>query len=113
MSVIKVAGNLYHTIIQCQLYRLIRALDLHHSSQGWAIVRHHLNPYLSQADVLNVPLRDVWMRPQIRYKSFIRMKLDSLYRDVSFSPMCEGEPLLIFTLVLIHNDTKRFADGIG
>ncbi|KAJ2901923.1 hypothetical protein GGI21_004625, partial [Coemansia aciculifera] len=30
----------YHTLIQCQLHRLVRALQLHYQGDGWAVVRN-------------------------------------------------------------------------
>ncbi|KAF8942470.1 hypothetical protein BGZ52_012558, partial [Haplosporangium bisporale] len=42
---------LYHSLIQMHLHRLIRALDLHYSGQGWLIVRTKLEHYLKPGDI--------------------------------------------------------------
>ncbi|OMH81882.1 hypothetical protein AX774_g4656 [Zancudomyces culisetae] len=74
----------YHTMIQCQMYRLVRALDLHYCGTGWSIVRKNLEKYavLPEAGG-NKPhqLLDNWYSQRVNLKCFIKMKLDSLYRD--------------------------------
>ncbi|PVU99638.1 hypothetical protein BB559_000543 [Furculomyces boomerangus] len=67
----------YHTLIQCQLHRLVRALRLHYCGSGWAVVREVLNKHVPE----NHPLLKSWLSPKIDMKCFVSMKLDSLYRD--------------------------------
>ncbi|KAJ1920793.1 hypothetical protein H4219_001029 [Mycoemilia scoparia] len=67
----------YHTLIQCQLHRLIRALDLHYSGKGWEIVRNAVKRRIPETD----PLFKAWAQPEFDLKCFITMKVDGLYRD--------------------------------
>ncbi|KAF9960601.1 hypothetical protein BGZ72_006501 [Mortierella alpina] len=71
-------AHTYHTLIQMNLHRLIRALDLHYSGQGWSIVRTKLESYFKPGDLGH----DLWLTSETcRWKSFIRMKLEELYAD--------------------------------
>ncbi|KAJ2848551.1 hypothetical protein IWW36_003234 [Coemansia brasiliensis] len=67
----------YHTLIQCQIHRLVRALDLHYQGNGWAIVRESFEQRVPS----DHPLRSAWYQDTFDLKCFIIMKLDGLYRD--------------------------------
>ncbi|KAJ2794091.1 hypothetical protein H4R20_006340, partial [Coemansia guatemalensis] len=67
----------YHALVQCQLHRLIRALDLHYHGDGWAIVRKSFEQRVPKEH----PLRHAWYQASFDFKCFITMKLDGLYRD--------------------------------
>ncbi|PIA14897.1 hypothetical protein COEREDRAFT_45656 [Coemansia reversa NRRL 1564] len=67
----------YHTLVQCQLHRLIRALDLHYHGDGWDIVRKSFEQRVSK----DHPLHHVWYQASFDFKCFISMKLGGLYRD--------------------------------
>ncbi|KAJ2561846.1 hypothetical protein GGH12_003642 [Coemansia sp. RSA 1822] len=67
----------YHTLIQCQLHRLVRALGLHYHGNGWAIVRQSFEQRVPS----DHPLRQAWYQESFDLKCFITMKLDGLYRD--------------------------------
>ncbi|PVU86627.1 hypothetical protein BB561_006635 [Smittium simulii] len=72
----------YHAMIQCNMYRLIRALDLHYSRIGWGIVRNSIEKSVPSIDH---PLLKYWYSPTIDLKCFMSMKLDSLYRDYLYA----------------------------
>ncbi|PVV02397.1 hypothetical protein BB560_003150 [Smittium megazygosporum] len=72
----------YHTMIQCNLYRLVRALDLHYSGIGWDIVRQSFEKIVP--DPKN-PLRKYWYQPKVNLKCFMLMKLDDLYRHYIYN----------------------------
>ncbi|KAJ2161472.1 hypothetical protein GGF46_001411 [Coemansia sp. RSA 552] len=76
-SMYEVYDLAYHTLIQCQLHRLVRALDLHYCGGGWAIVRKSFEERVPAED----PLRVAWYQSEFDLKCFITMKLDGLYRD--------------------------------
>ncbi|KAJ1933903.1 hypothetical protein FBU59_005873, partial [Linderina macrospora] len=67
----------YHTLIQCQTHRLVRALELHYQGNGWAVVREEFEKRVPE----HHPLRDTWYQDSFDLKCFITMKLDGLYRD--------------------------------
>ncbi|KAJ2731654.1 hypothetical protein H4R23_003027 [Coemansia sp. Cherry 401B] len=67
----------YHTLIQCQLHRLVRALGLHYQGNGWEIVRRSFEQRVPSVH----PLRAAWYQETFDLKCFITMKLDGLYRD--------------------------------
>ncbi|KAJ1725293.1 hypothetical protein LPJ53_000520 [Coemansia erecta] len=67
----------YHTLVQCQLHRLVRALDLHYYGSGWAVVRESFENRVPETH----PLRLAWYQATFDLKCFITMKLDGLYRD--------------------------------
>ncbi|KAJ1840811.1 hypothetical protein LPJ73_006319, partial [Coemansia sp. RSA 2703] len=46
----------YHTLVQCQLHRLVRALDLHYCGSGWAVVRQSFERRVPETH----PLRIAW-----------------------------------------------------
>ncbi|KAJ1665952.1 hypothetical protein IW140_002878 [Coemansia sp. RSA 1813] len=72
----------YHTLIQCHINRLVRALGLHYSGSGWAIVREEL----ARAAPADSELYAAWMESStVRLKSFIAMKLGGLYRDYLYT----------------------------
>ncbi|KAJ2718207.1 hypothetical protein GGI07_005851, partial [Coemansia sp. Benny D115] len=71
----------YHTLIQCQLHRLVRALDLHYSGGGWAIVREAFEKRVPETH----PLYTAWYQDSFDLKCFITMKLDGLYRDYVYT----------------------------
>ncbi|KAF9369252.1 hypothetical protein CPB97_003748 [Podila verticillata] len=86
-------AKLYHSLIQMQLHRLIRALDLHYSGQGWLIVRTKLEHYFKPGDIGH----ELWLSSETcKWKCFIRMKMNELYnnyiyRDVPNILLYEGE----------------------
>ncbi|KAJ1894680.1 hypothetical protein LPJ66_005041 [Kickxella alabastrina] len=67
----------YHTLVQCQLHRLVRALDLHYCGSGWKIVRESFERHVPESH----PLRSTWYQETFDLKCFVTMKLDGLYRD--------------------------------
>ncbi|KAJ2856464.1 hypothetical protein GGI22_003810 [Coemansia erecta] len=76
-SMYEVYDLAYHTLIQCQLHRLVRALKLHYQGNGWAIVRKAFEQRVPEAH----PLRCAWYQESFDLKCFITMKVDGLYRD--------------------------------
>ncbi|CAG8702241.1 6530_t:CDS:2 [Dentiscutata erythropus] len=81
-DLVEVYTLLYHTLILCHIYRLIRALNLHYSGVGWKIVREHLSEIIPR----NHLLWKLWLEDKVtKMKCFVRMKYEKLYRDVSFS----------------------------
>ncbi|ORX86158.1 hypothetical protein K493DRAFT_291346 [Basidiobolus meristosporus CBS 931.73] len=80
----------YHTMFNCHLYRLIHALDLHYSGEGWKIVRENLCSLIPKDSFLY----DLWLRkPEVDLKSFILMKLGGLYRDYVY---CKVPNILLY-----------------
>ncbi|KAJ1907481.1 hypothetical protein LPJ81_000734 [Coemansia sp. IMI 209127] len=72
----------YHTLIQCQINRLVRALGLHYSGRGWAIVREEL----ARAVPADSDLYAAWMGSRsVNLKCFISMKLGGMYRDYLYT----------------------------
>ncbi|KAG0245107.1 IucC family-domain-containing protein [Mortierella sp. GBAus27b] len=68
--------RLYHALIQMHLHRLIRALDLHYSGEGWSILRTKLEHYLKPGDFGH----ELWLSSETcQWKCFIRMKMEDLY----------------------------------
>ncbi|KAJ2054832.1 hypothetical protein GGH13_008065 [Coemansia sp. S155-1] len=76
-SMYEVYDLAYHTLVQCQLHRLVRALQLHYQGNGWAIVRKSFERRVPASH----PLRKAWYQESFDLKCFITMKLDGLYRD--------------------------------
>lgn len=75
--------RLYHTLIHSHLHRLIRVLGFHHNGRGWELVRESLEARVPR----DCSLWDAWLDPRritVMGKCFLRMKLEGLYRDVSF-----------------------------
>ncbi|KDQ10367.1 hypothetical protein BOTBODRAFT_190525 [Botryobasidium botryosum FD-172 SS1] len=67
-----------HTLVQCHLHPLIRALGLHHSGIGWHIVRQAFRKHCPKD---HEPYT-LWMRCSwISMKSPLRMKFDETYYD--------------------------------
>ncbi|KAJ2547285.1 hypothetical protein EV175_005283 [Coemansia sp. RSA 1933] len=84
----------YHTLIQCQINRLIRALDLHYSGRGWAIVRDEL----ARAVPADSALYAAWMgSSSVRLKAFVSMKLGGLYRNCLYTTVPN---------ILLYNDDQ-------
>ena len=50
--------KVFHTVIQNQLHRLVRALDLHDNGEGWAVIRQHVMRYVPLA-----PTKEIWSGP--------------------------------------------------
>ncbi|KAF9104344.1 hypothetical protein BGX27_010129 [Mortierella sp. AM989] len=72
---------LYHTLIQMNFHRLIRALDLHYCGRGWSIVRTKLGQYLKPGDIGH----KLWLASETcQWKCFIGMKLNELNGDCIF-----------------------------
>ncbi|KAJ1677464.1 hypothetical protein EV182_006119 [Spiromyces aspiralis] len=80
-SMYEVYDLAFHTLIQCHLHRLVRALDLHYNGQGWGIVRGAFCRYVPARD----PLHKAWWQDKFDLKCFIRMKVDGLYRDYIYN----------------------------
>lgn len=110
----QVYKGFYHTVILCHLYRLIRALDLHHSGIGWQIIRRHLSEMIPRDNVLQ---KLFFEEAKFQIKCFLRMKCDGLYRDVSkflwkqscyFYLYLKIQPLMILYLkfIAIHISGK-------
>ncbi|KAJ2854137.1 hypothetical protein J3B02_002819, partial [Coemansia erecta] len=76
-------GIAYHTLIQCQLHRLVRALGLHYCGSGWQIVREEFSRLVPCSE----PLWKHWMKEQVPLKSFVSMKLGGLYRSYIYYPV--------------------------
>ncbi|KAJ1959638.1 hypothetical protein GGI12_004237 [Dipsacomyces acuminosporus] len=66
----------YHTLVQCQLHRLVRALNLHYRGDGWAVVREEFEKRVPESH----PLRTAWYQETFDLKCFVVMKLSGLYR---------------------------------
>ncbi|RKP40203.1 IucC family-domain-containing protein, partial [Dimargaris cristalligena] len=72
----------YHSIVQMNLHRLIRALGLHYNGMGWAIVRRHMRKIIPRQS----ELYRLWLEsPTVDYKCFVTMKIDGLYRDYLYT----------------------------
>ncbi|KAI8319313.1 hypothetical protein GQ54DRAFT_293046 [Martensiomyces pterosporus] len=67
----------YHTLIQCQVHRLVRALGLHYHGDGWAVVREEFEQRVPKSH----PLHSAWHQECFDLKCFVIMKLGGLYRD--------------------------------
>ncbi|KAJ1652545.1 hypothetical protein IWQ61_007142 [Dispira simplex] len=68
----------YHTLVQMNLHRLIRALDLHYNGKGWVLVNRLMHDMIPKES----DLYQLWlMETRVHYKCFMTMKLDGLYRD--------------------------------
>ncbi|KAJ2744172.1 hypothetical protein GGI20_003173 [Coemansia sp. BCRC 34301] len=80
-SMYEVFDLAYHTLVQCQLHRLVRALRLHYHGDGWAIVRNSFEKRVPASH----PLRQAWYQESFDLKCFITMKLDGLYRDYIYT----------------------------
>ncbi|KAF9209406.1 hypothetical protein BGZ59_010141 [Podila verticillata] len=80
---------------QMRLHRLIRALDLHYSGQGWLIVRTKLEHYFKPGDIGH----ELWLSSETcKWKCFIRMKMKELYRDFIYRDVPN---------ILLYNDEGR------
>ncbi|KAI9232357.1 MAG: IucC family-domain-containing protein [Podila humilis] len=81
--------------IMMRLHRLIRALDLHYSGQGWLIVRTKLEHYFKPGDIGH----ELWLSSETcKWKCFIRMKMKELYRDFIYRDVPN---------ILLYNDEGR------
>ncbi|KAJ2558372.1 hypothetical protein EV175_000819 [Coemansia sp. RSA 1933] len=80
-SMYEVYDLAYHTLIQTQLHRLVRALRLHYQGNGWAIVRQAFEQRVPESH----PLRCAWYQATFDLKCFITMKVDGLYRDYVYT----------------------------
>ena len=68
----------YHTLVFCQLQALVRGLKLHDTGFGWQIVRHAFKKHCRPES----ELYDKWLgHGWVWMKSFMKMKMDGLYRD--------------------------------
>ncbi|KAI9505612.1 IucC family-domain-containing protein [Coemansia spiralis] len=76
-SMYEVYDLAYHTLVQCQLHRLVRALKLHYKGNGWAIVRKAFEQRVPESH----SLRSTWYQESFDLKCFVTMKVDGLYRD--------------------------------
>jgi siderophore synthetase component len=69
----------FHSGIQQHIHRLVRALGLHYDASGWNIVRKNLCPLIEGTE-----LTQFWFKPTIDVKCLFSMRMEGLYRDVSF-----------------------------
>ena len=77
------AKKLYHTLVHNHLQRLARVLRLHGNGSAWAVVREHLTREIPRGSWL----WSAWMDDAVRSvsgKCLVRMKLEGVYREVSF-----------------------------
>jgi len=82
----EVWSKAHHTIFQNNLGQLLFALRLE-SEGGWAIIREEMSKVLQpHKDVTARKLVDFFLRNNMSFKCFIRMKLEGKYRDVGFPP---------------------------
>jgi siderophore synthetase component len=87
----------HHTIFQSHLGTLLYALHLEHEG-GWAMVREEMTEILSHdGGETGRKLLEFFLRPNMPFKCFIRMKLEGKYRDVGAFPW--SRCLLTFTIV--------------
>lgn len=72
----------YHTLVHNHLQRLIRLMGLHYDGRGYAMLRRHLGAIIPA----DHGLWKIWLGEEGRLvsgKCLMRMRLQSLYRDVS------------------------------
>lgn len=75
---------LHHTLFNNNINHLIQSLGLHRNG-GWAIVREELNKVINASPVgPRKELLEYLSKDQVHLKCFLKMKLEGLYRDVSF-----------------------------
>lgn len=75
---------LHHTLFNNNINHLIQSLGLHRNG-GWAIVREELNKVIDGSPVgPRKELLEYLSKDQVHLKCFLKMKLEGLYRDVSF-----------------------------
>jgi len=73
----------YHTLIFCHLHVLARSLRLHHSGDAWKVIRRAFRTHCpKESELYRKWMQHGW----IEMKSFLRMKLDGLYRDYLYDP---------------------------
>lgn len=70
----------FHCLIQNQMNRLVRALDLHYSRKGWAIVSNVVKKYID----VDSPAGKIWFKEMIPLKAFLKMKLAHKGRDAVY-----------------------------
>lgn len=76
---------LHHTLFNNNINHLIQSLGLHRNG-GWAIVREELNRVINASAVgPRQELLNYLSKDQVHLKCFLKMKLEGLYRDVSFA----------------------------
>ncbi|KAI8324170.1 hypothetical protein GQ54DRAFT_257013 [Martensiomyces pterosporus] len=80
-SLDEVYGVAFHTLIQCQIYRLVRALELHYSGGGWQVVRQEFERVVPRG----CGLWEAWTQREVKLKSFVSMKLGGLYRNYVYT----------------------------
>ncbi|KAJ3159046.1 hypothetical protein HDU86_001945 [Geranomyces michiganensis] len=98
--------NVFHCLVQNQLHRLVRALDLHHCGTGWEIVRRHVSRWINNNNTTAAAAaaRRVWFGETVELKAFVRMKMGALYRDYLYSTVPN---------VLLHGREEREREGEG
>lgn len=75
---------LHHTLFNNNINHLIQSLGLHRNG-GWAIVREELSKVINDSPVgPRKELLEYLSKDQVHLKCFLKMKLEGLYRDVSF-----------------------------
>lgn len=73
---------LYHTLFHSQFQRLIRVLGMHHNGRGWQMVRKHMEAMIPK----DHPMYTFFMKnTKVPGKCLVRMKIEELYRDVSYT----------------------------
>jgi len=75
----------HHTLIQMHFGQLLTTLQLE-SQGGWAIVREQLSRILLSGNyATGKDLYQFFMQDSMSFKCFIKMRMESKYRDVSVS----------------------------
>ncbi|KAL1917748.1 uncharacterized protein VTP21DRAFT_3582 [Calcarisporiella thermophila] len=73
---------LHHTLIECHLHQIVRAVDLHYNGIGWRLVREKMTTLIPH----DHPLFRAWLQSEfVPGKALMRMKLDGLYRDYLYT----------------------------
>eukprot|EP00732_Lithocolla_globosa_P003325 Lithocolla_globosa_v1_NODE_2619_length_1930_cov_39.573867.p1 type:complete len:560 gc:universal NODE_2619_length_1930_cov_39.573867:45-1724(+) len=76
-----------HTLFQHHLHRLIRALDLHYSGEGWAITRQELEKVCEIQDKEHPKVYNMLVAPVSDFKCLLKMRMEGKYRDYLFRPI--------------------------
>ncbi|KAJ1507430.1 hypothetical protein HMI54_007079 [Coelomomyces lativittatus] len=94
----------YHTVIFCHLHRLLRVLDLHDDRSGWKCLYEELIAFCNTHPNTSDGLLKAWVsESSMNLKSFLKMKLESLYRDFLY----EKVPNLILLGTSLTTDMKN------
>ena len=93
----KVWARTHHALFQIHLNQLIGALRLQHEG-GWAVVREELKRFVGdevEDRVIAKEMEEYFLRETMSMKCFLRMRMEGIYRTVSFTSLlhsiCLGE----------------------